>query len=222
MVKSLKPKLEKQDFSVILSRPIESLELSIRSYSVLKNEGIKYVGDLVIRQEGELLKLPNFGKKSLREIKEMLSELELHLGMGTAWPSSRRKVGELVQNLKSNLREQKPSPFLILSLKRLNLSVRSYNALENAGIEYVKDLVIRQEEELLRLPYFGKKSLREVKEMLSELGLHLGMDITWSLKSRQMEASVGGLKNGSFKEENFGKGKWFEKLFYRLSFFFKR
>ena len=67
--------------------PVEDLELTVRSANCLKAEGIKYIGDLVQRTEVELLKTPNLGKKSLTEIKDVLAERGLTLGMRLEhWP----------------------------------------------------------------------------------------------------------------------------------------
>ena len=64
-----------------LFRTVDELELSVRSANCLKNANIKYIGELVQRTESEMLKTKNFGRKSLNEIKEMLSEMGLSLGM---------------------------------------------------------------------------------------------------------------------------------------------
>jgi DNA-directed RNA polymerase subunit alpha len=64
-----------------LKRSVEELELSVRSYNCLKNADIKSIGELVQRTEGEMLKTKNFGRKSLNEIKEILSEMGLSFGM---------------------------------------------------------------------------------------------------------------------------------------------
>ena len=64
-----------------LDRSIDELELSVRSYNCLKNAGIESVRDLVQRTEPELLKTKNFGRKSLNEIKELLADMKLSLGM---------------------------------------------------------------------------------------------------------------------------------------------
>jgi DNA-directed RNA polymerase subunit alpha len=64
-----------------LGRSVDELELSVRSYNCLKNADIRTIGDLVIRTEPEMLKTKNFGRKSLNEIKEILAEMGLGLGM---------------------------------------------------------------------------------------------------------------------------------------------
>lgn len=72
----------------LLLRPVDDLELTVRSANCLKAEDIYYIGDLVQKSEGELLKTPNLGKKSLNEIKSILSKNNLSLGMTVEnWPT---------------------------------------------------------------------------------------------------------------------------------------
>jgi DNA-directed RNA polymerase subunit alpha len=79
----------------ILLRPVDELELTVRSANCLKAENINYIGDLVQRTEVELLRTPNLGKKSLTEIKEVLESHGLMLGMRLEnWPPSGLKRDE--------------------------------------------------------------------------------------------------------------------------------
>jgi len=64
-----------------LSKSVDELELSVRSYNCLKNASIRTIGELVQKTEAEMLKTKNFGRKSLNEIKEILSSMSLGLGM---------------------------------------------------------------------------------------------------------------------------------------------
>ena len=74
-------------FDPILLRPVDELELTVRSANCLKAENIYYIGDLIQRSENELLKTPNLGRKSLNEIKEVLASRGLTLGMKLEnWP----------------------------------------------------------------------------------------------------------------------------------------
>ncbi|MCA1906120.1 MAG: DNA-directed RNA polymerase subunit alpha, partial [Desulfarculus sp.] len=75
-----------------LFRTVDELELSVRSANCLKNADIKYIGELVQRTESEMLKTKNFGRKSLNEIKEMLAEMGLSLGMGLDGFPSREEL----------------------------------------------------------------------------------------------------------------------------------
>jgi len=74
-------------FNKNLLRKVDELELSVRSANCLKNDNIIYIGDLVQKSEADMLRTPNFGRKSLNEIKEVLSQMGLHLGMEIPnWP----------------------------------------------------------------------------------------------------------------------------------------
>lgn len=76
-----------QTFDPVLLRPVDELELTVRSANCLKAENIYYIGDLIQRTENELLKTPNLGRKSLNEIKEVLASRGLTLGMKLEnWP----------------------------------------------------------------------------------------------------------------------------------------
>ena len=78
---------EKLSFNSNLLKKVEELELSVRSANCLKNDNIIYIGDLVQKTESEMLRTPNFGRKSLNEIKEVLTHMELNLGMSVPdWP----------------------------------------------------------------------------------------------------------------------------------------
>jgi DNA-directed RNA polymerase subunit alpha len=74
-------------FNPALLKKVDELELSVRSANCLKNDNIVYIGDLIQKSEGEMLRTPNFGRKSLNEIKEVLASMGLHLGMDVpGWP----------------------------------------------------------------------------------------------------------------------------------------
>lgn len=78
---------ERNDFDPVLLRPVDDLELTVRSANCLKAENIYFIGDLVQKSENELLKTPNLGKKSLTEIKDVLASRSLSLGMKLEnWP----------------------------------------------------------------------------------------------------------------------------------------
>ena len=95
-VKTVEPEFNKN-----LLKRVEELELSVRSMNCLKNDNIIYIGDLVQKTEPEMLRTPNFGRKSLNEIKEVLSTMSLYLGMEIPnWPPD--NIVEMSKKLEEN------------------------------------------------------------------------------------------------------------------------
>jgi len=93
-----KPSKNEPEFNKNLLRRVDELELSVRSMNCLKNDNIIYIGDLVQKTEGEMLRTPNFGRKSLNEIKEVLSGMSLYLGIEIPnWPPE--NIAELSKKL---------------------------------------------------------------------------------------------------------------------------
>jgi DNA-directed RNA polymerase subunit alpha len=91
--------VEEDEIDPILLRPVDDLELTVRSANCLKAENIYYIGDLIRRTEVELLKTPNLGKKSLTEIKDVLASRGLSLGMRLEnWPPSSLRGDDRVLN----------------------------------------------------------------------------------------------------------------------------
>ena len=89
------------EFNKNLLRKVDELELSVRSMNCLKNDNIIYIGDLVQKTEPEMLRTPNFGRKSLNEIKEVLNAMSLYLGMEIPnWPPE--NIAELSKKLEEN------------------------------------------------------------------------------------------------------------------------
>ena len=89
------------EFNKNLLKKVEELELSVRSMNCLKNDNIIYIGDLVQKTEPEMLRTPNFGRKSLNEIKEVLSSMSLYLGMEIPnWPPD--NIAELSKKLEES------------------------------------------------------------------------------------------------------------------------
>jgi hypothetical protein len=163
----------KTPFNFAFLTRIDELPLSIPSDNCLRNDGFVYVGDLVQKAEAEMLRTPNFGRKSLNEINEVLAELGLRLGM------------ELRDWLPANPEESRKlcRTNFVKKVDELGLSLRSGNCLRSDKIVYIGDLVQRTEAEMLMTPNFGRKSLNEIKEALATLGLCLGMEVpAWPIK----------------------------------------
>ena len=96
-----KPQITEPQFNKNLLKKVDELELSVRSMNCLKNDNIVYIGDLVQKTEPEMLRTPNFGRKSLNEIKEVLNSMSLYLGMEIPnWPPD--NISELSKKLEEN------------------------------------------------------------------------------------------------------------------------
>ena len=96
-----KPQITEPAFNKNLLKKVDELELSVRSMNCLKNDNIVYIGDLVQKTEPEMLRTPNFGRKSLNEIKEVLNSMSLYLGMEIPnWPPD--NIAELSKKLEEN------------------------------------------------------------------------------------------------------------------------
>ncbi len=97
-VGGLEPEANSNQLNRFLLKKVDELELSVRSANCLKNDNIIYIGDLVQKTEAEMLRTPNFGRKSLNEIKEVLSSMGLRLGMEIpGWPPE--NIEELAKKL---------------------------------------------------------------------------------------------------------------------------
>jgi DNA-directed RNA polymerase subunit alpha len=95
-VESNEPELNRH-----LLRKVEELELSVRSANCLKNDNIVYIGDLIQKTEAEMLRTPNFGRKSLNEIKEVLTQMGLYLGMEVPdWPPE--NIEDIAKKIEEN------------------------------------------------------------------------------------------------------------------------
>jgi len=96
-----KPQVIEPEFNRNLLKKVDELELSVRSMNCLKNDNIVYIGDLVQKTEAEMLRTPNFGRKSLNEIEEVLNSMSLYLGMEIPnWPPD--NIAQLSKNLEEN------------------------------------------------------------------------------------------------------------------------
>jgi DNA-directed RNA polymerase subunit alpha len=98
VIEEARPELE---FNAALLKKVDELELSVRSANCLKNDNIVYIGDLIQKSEAEMLRTPNFGRKSLNEIKEVLAQMGLHLGMEVPnWPPE--NIDELAKKFETH------------------------------------------------------------------------------------------------------------------------
>ncbi len=174
--------LKEDQLRKVLRTPITDFELSVRARNCLANMNIRTLGDLVSHTEVDLMGFKNFGETSLNEIRRLLANRGLKLGM-------RRDDGSFMipedfnagrnMNLESELAwlgeltaEQKEA--LELQISSLALSVRCHRVLvERLNLQRVGDVLLYTEEDLLSMPNFGITSLNELKQKLTEYGLRL-------------------------------------------------
>jgi len=151
----------------LLATPISDFELSVRSQTCLEKMKVKTLGDLIKLTEADLLKHKNFGETSLNEIKQLLAQKGLRLGMAlTESEEDERAKGEAARR-----------ELLIKPVSHLGLSVRCQRCMENLGVKTLGDLVKKTASELLCSKNFGQISLKEVKENLASVGLALSPEV---------------------------------------------
>ncbi len=154
--------------SALLETPVTDFELSVRARNCLKKMNIRTLGDLLKITEAELLGYKNFGETSLEEIKQMLTNKGLRLGMALEEQQSQARK-DLLKTVAANV----PEATLNKNVNELELSVRSRKALQRLGVATVGELATRTEAELLGVKNFGQTSLLEIKQRLTEMGLGL-------------------------------------------------
>jgi hypothetical protein len=142
----------------VMLQSINDIGISGTTADWLLKNNIWRVGDLVQKTEADMRALPGFNEGSFFEISQRLTPLGIRFGMN-------------VPSLPSV-----PDP-LLKKTEDLELSIRSANGLKSDNIKYVGQLVQKTEAELLRLPNFGRKVVNEIKAVLAQMNLHLGMDI---------------------------------------------
>jgi hypothetical protein len=148
-------------FPPVLAKRVDEIGLTDSTVAWLSRMNIWHVGDLVQKTESQIQNLPDFDDHVFFEIRDRLTPLGLQFGMDIPnWPAA----------------PSVPMP-LLQRVEELELSIRTANCLKNENIIYIGDLVQKKEGEMLLLPNFGRKSLNEIKEVLAQVGLHLGMEI---------------------------------------------
>jgi len=150
----------------ILETPISDFELSVRSRNCLRKMNLRTLGDLLNITETELLSYKNFGETSLREIKAVLDQKNLHLGM--ALEDSQLQSGESAdaEDAQDQGLSNKP-------VEDLQLSVRARKCLQKLNLHTIGEICRTTEAELLGCKNFGVTSLNEIKKALGGLGLSL-------------------------------------------------
>ena len=164
----------------VLRTPITEFELSVRSRNCLSKMHITTLGDLVRKSEAELLAYKNFGETSLQEIKDILAQKNLRLGMVTddeaplshapSMATAEAQLDALFGGSGGDAGADDPRE---RSIESLDLSIRARRCMENLEIRTVGELMSHSESELLASKNFGQTSLNEIRRKLDSLGLSL-------------------------------------------------
>ena len=165
-------KLENKDK---LSIELKDLEFSVRAMNSLSNQGIKNLGELIVYTEHDLKSFPNMGRTSIEEIKNILEDFSLYLGMNL----EPIKFEENKNAAKPENKEwTEVSRTLLLELikdfNEIPLPIRAKNALLNLGCNYVGDIISLNKSELFRIKALGYKSILEIEDYLISLNLDFG------------------------------------------------
>jgi DNA-directed RNA polymerase alpha subunit len=159
-----------------LLQPLSSTRLSFRSINCLNKAQIFFIKDLIVKTEAEILREPNLGRTSLQEIRAFVSGMDLKLGMEFEDLERLMTGFAITERTAEDPHVQSKLAYNLLKpLSSFELSVRSVNCLNNANILFVKDLVLKTEDEMLREPNLGRKSLKELRELLSDMNLSFGL-----------------------------------------------
>ncbi|MFH0911685.1 MAG: DNA-directed RNA polymerase subunit alpha C-terminal domain-containing protein [Planctomycetota bacterium] len=156
---------ETERLEAVLRVPVSDFELSVRSRNCLTKMNIRTLGDLVRKTEQEMLGYKNFGETSLREIKEMLVSRGLRLGMMREDAIGRVTI--------ERSRPPVQASYEAMPIDELELSVRSRKCMDRLGIKTIGELLKRTESDLIGAKNFGRVSLQELKNKLTEKGLSL-------------------------------------------------
>ncbi|MSP11312.1 MAG: hypothetical protein EXR14_06950, partial [Pelagibacteraceae bacterium] len=151
---------------------IDDLDLPVRALNFLKSENINYVGELMQYTEKDILSFPNSGRKSLQEIKNELSQINLILGTKldkeTDLYQNIEKVAE--NKIKHKLKDEQLK-ILLKEIRNTNLSQRSINGLLNIGCVQVADILKVEISDLKKMPNLGVSSIKEIELFLKDINL---------------------------------------------------
>ena len=165
-------KLENKDK---LSIELKDLEFSVRAMNSLSNQGIKTLGELIVYTENDLKSFPNMGRTSIEEIKNILEDFSLYLGMNLE-PINFEENNNTVEP--ENKEWTEVSKTLLLELikdfNEIPLPLRAKNALLNLGCNYVGDIIMLNKSELFKIRALGYKSILEIEDYLINLNLDFG------------------------------------------------
>lgn len=163
----------------VLLEPIDDLDLSLRARLALKAKNIFYLGDLVQLSEGDLLKVPKLGKRSIGEIKEVLMSRKLN--PGTPLPNWEYNTSSIASG--PSTADSQLLPIFSKSINILELPTRLENYLKIGRVTYIGDLVQIRIKDICKIRGIGRESRDTIMNRLMIQGLSLGMDLpNWQPK----------------------------------------
>ena len=152
-----------------LNRKIEDvLFLNTRTTNALSQKNIITLSDLLLSNKSDLINITNLGLKTLDDIDDALKIFNQKNNTSFLLRENSSQIKPFKNTFNKNL---------TIKIEDLNLSVRTINSLKNEKIIYVGDLVQQTDGELIRIPNFGIKGLKDIKNVLSEMSLYLGLEI---------------------------------------------
>ena len=153
----------------------KDLDFSVRTMNCLSNQGLKTLGELVVFSEHDLRSFPKMGRTSIEEIKNILENYSLYLGMNlNQFNSEDNKKADHLQNKEWSEVSRTLLIELIKDFNEIPLSLRAKNALLNLGCNYVGDIILINKSELFRIKALGYKSISEIEDYLRSLNLNFG------------------------------------------------
>lgn len=168
-----------------LNRKIEDVFfLNGRTLNALKLRNIITLSDLLLHNKSDLINIPNFGSKTMDDIDDALKYFNQKNNTSFLLNENSLQIKASKPSFDNNLIKNIINQNLLKRIDELDLSIRTINGLKNENIIYVGDLVQKSEREILRTPNLGIKCLKEIKEILDQMSLYLGLVIpNWKSKN---------------------------------------
>jgi Bacterial RNA polymerase, alpha chain C terminal domain/Sigma-70, region 4 len=161
-----------------LSQSVDEVDLSVRASNCLKNINVKCLGELIQYSPAELIRVQNFGQKSLDEIIALFARENLSLGLSIpGWAPERATISVASAVKDQPTLNTAQCTLLAKRLDEIDLSVRTSNCLNTLNIKYLGELIQYTPAKLMQIHAFGKKSLQELKALFATVKLPLGLQI---------------------------------------------
>jgi len=200
-----------------LSINLRDLDLSVRALNSLINQNVNTFNDLIEHTEGELKRFPNMGQKSINEIKQMLDQYSLYLGMEISDLNDEANI-ETINSIEVKEEDklielsEKKIIEIIKEFDETTLSVRSKNVLKNLNSTNIGDIIFLSRQSLFDNNNLGKKSVDEIEEYINNLDLNFGDIIEpWDKDTvKQLRENLIGKISDEARQELIKKNQYLE------------